>query len=215
MGIVVVSLLVMAFLFAPLTTATLTWKYNATCAVATDDNQAVLKVTVQCVSLESFLAPQSLKVILSNPEGNTVGKEYISVDDLEDGKETVYVDMADGQPKPGPYLLILKTRQDDRILNRTTVTFTGAQLSIEKVTGTYSKYSDGTCDIKKLRITVRNEGDLPAIISKGMVRVGDEEDDFYVRESVMPGEERTINATAQLPYLKGALPDFYDKKYII
>lgn len=109
-----------------------TWSYSLEeCEVVTKDNSAKLKMTVKCVSIESLISPQSLKFILSDPEGNTLDTGYISSDDFVDSKETIYLDMAQGyygQPKPGTYYLVAKSSGD--IIYRDHLTFTGAQLEI-------------------------------------------------------------------------------------
>lgn len=177
---VAVNLLVVAFLFVSCAASEdPTWSYTLTYDIVTDDNQAVLKVTAESSSLLSMIAPRSLKFILSDPERNTVDTGYISKDDLEDDKETIYIDMAKGydQPKPGTYLLVVTSSGD--IIYRTTLTFTGARLEIEKVLCTVPKYSE-SFEIRKLIITVRNTGDLPAIIHDGVLRIGGVEDDFLV-----------------------------------
>jgi len=206
-AIVVVSIFVMVSLPVSYCASdnTLTWSYSLEeCKVVTEDKSSKLKLTVKCASIESMLFPRSLKFILSDPEGNTVDTGYISSDDFVDGKETIYLDMAQGycgQPKPGTYYLVAKTSSGKEIYNDY-LTFTGAKLSIEEIRGWYKKYSDGTCALNKISMKVRNNGDLPAIIYKGRVRAGNEEDDFLLSESVMPGDELTINETIWLAYLE-------------
>lgn len=109
------NLLIVALLFVSCAASeNPTWNYTLTYDIVTDDNQAALKVTAESSSLLSIFAPQNLKFILSDPEGNTVDTGYISKDDLVDYKETIYLDMAKGydQPKPGTYLLVVKSSSD-------------------------------------------------------------------------------------------------------
>jgi hypothetical protein len=113
---------------------------------------------------------KDLKVILSGPEGNTVGKASIAKDNLLDGVESVDVEMGEWRetPKPGVYTLLVFDYAD-RIYYKENLTFKGGDLSITKAEIEF----EGGFTIN-LRLTVLNKGDLPVFTDYCEVKIDDE-----------------------------------------
>ena len=193
---IIVGVLVLLLMIMP-TIATYEVKYSA----ISEDGRAALKVTVRGPA-------ESLEIILSDPDGNTVGRRYIPEEDLVDGVETVEVDMAryGETPKRGTYTLVVKTLYPEEKIYEANPTFKGAKLNITKAEYE-TEYLLGSWDIRKLKLTISNDGDLPAIIDKIVIKAGGKEEDLPILKGISPGEEKTISKTLWISGLeKGKHP---------
>ncbi|ASJ10690.1 hypothetical protein A3L12_04945 [Thermococcus sp. P6] len=136
-AVVIVSVLVVSFsvcIGAGTTTKTVTTTTSTTTEYQVTsytpiakDGAVYLKVTVKG-------EPRSLELLLSNPEGNTVGKDFIPEEDLVDGVESVELQMADygTTPEAGTYTLYIFDFITDEFIYSKNITFEGgAKISIK------------------------------------------------------------------------------------
>ena len=171
--------------------------------ITTEYGIPMLKVTV------TQLFPD-LVVILSNPDGNTVDKDYIFMDDLLDGAESVELRMSEyGElPKPGTYKFFV-TLGGPATIYEGEVTLTAANVNIKKAEfkTTYHR-SLGYSSIDRIILTVTNNGDLPVTFDKLIIRadgIEDEEDltlSGYPLYGVSRGESEEINRSVSISGLK-------------
>lgn len=122
---------------------------------------------------------QDYKIILSDNDGSTTGIVYIKSDDLIDGVETVKVKMNEygKTPKAGTYTLLIKQTLPEKIVYATNATFKGALINIIDTDFLSQKYCYGSCyyTITNVKFTIKNFGDIPAIIDYALIGIGGDE----------------------------------------
>jgi len=164
-----------------------------------ENETACLKVRVEGEPVER------LKVMLSDSEGNTIDFTYVLKDDLIDGIETVYVGMSrGGTPKSGTYILVIKGESSGKIICKETLTFSGVHLSLTDVqlgtfiSGTFEttmfQVEKGKYRIDAVKLLITNDGDLPAVINRAMMVIGDQasESSFIARQGISPKTSKEI-----------------------
>ena len=147
----------------------------------------------------------SLKLMLSNPEGDT-STAYISKDELLDGAEVEKLRMADYRetPKAGTYTLIIKKGLAGDTVYQEELTFNGADVNIEKIkfqTESYEFLGKGV--ITKISLTISNDGDLPAIFDKMVVIIDGDTSEFLFYEELLPKESREVTEPAYISLKEG------------
>lgn len=159
-----------------------------------------------------------LKVILSDPDRNTIDTAYIRDEDLLDGIESVELRMAKyGElPKPGTYKFFVRpygvppnNLPGFYFSTEGEVTLTAANVNIEKAEfKTAYHRSSGYSSIDRVILTVTNDGDLPVTFDKLIIRADgiEEEEDLtlsgYPLYRVSRGESEEINRSVSISGLK-------------
>lgn len=139
-----------------------------------------------------------LKVMLSDPEGATVDKKYVSKEDLFDGVETIKLRMTGfsfGQsPKAGAYTISVVDVLDKQLCTKT-VRFNGGQIEIKEVEFEVKSYEGFFSEkfITGVSIVVVNKGDLPVVVNKAVIEVdGQEKEIPLLQEWIPPNKSKKI-----------------------
>ena len=144
---------------------------------------------------------EDLAIMLTNPEGET-DIEYISKKEMIDNFQSVEVRMCEsGSPPAGTYRLNIKTITPEKVVYKENLKFGGANVEIEDAefetqtsTAAYGT-RPAMYGITYIKITVRNDGDLPiifdeaSIIAEGIELFGGP---IRVSQGVSPGESNVI-----------------------
>ncbi len=175
-----------------------TSEYKISYSPIVDSGTAYLKVRVEGEA-------SSLKLMLSDPEGNT-NTAHISKDELLDGAEVEELRMADygKTPKAGTYMLIIKRAYTGDIVYQEELTFNGADVSVENVefqTKSYEYLDKGA--ITEISLIISNDGDLPAIINKIAIIIDGDMYEIPFYEGVLPKENKEIIRSAYISLRKG------------
>jgi len=153
---------------------------------------------------------KSYRVLLFDPEGESVGYDFISSDDMITGHKTVEVSMTGTgvrNPIPGEYWLIVKESWTDEKVFEAKPVFEGPDVNITNVQfeTDYYDYSGG--HINKVIAQVHNAGDLPAFPDEMKLLVAGEQKDTTIYESLPNGETTIIEDSVFISGLeKGTHP---------
>jgi len=130
-------------------------------------------------------------VIVSDPDGYTIGKKFIPKEDLFDGLEIVNFQMGDYErtPKEGKYTVVLVSSPSRELLYKETRTF-NASLSVHTDILTYPSG-------KYLMMVWENTGDLPIFIQYATMEIKKE----YPKKIVYLWEHKAPPAGSELAIL--------------
>lgn len=104
-------------------------------------------------------------ILVSDPDGKTIGRKFIPKEDLYDGLEFVKFQMGDYErtPKPGNYTAVLVSYPSRELLYKETRTFNVANLSVSVGVKTHhGKYMYAFWD---------NTGDLPIFVQYASIEI--------------------------------------------
>lgn len=139
----------------------------------------------------SFETDRNVELKIIGPDG--VEKDSTIVSPDETGAY-LYIGDFMGTPESGTYKLIVMDLWG-KVFEQE-LTFTGYDVEVVDVSFD-SRYDELLGYIvEKVFITVRNNGDLPTFLSKGLLVLGEETEELYFfSEPLEPGQEKTISAT--------------------
>jgi hypothetical protein len=149
--------------------------------------------------LLTFDITDDVEMRLNDPDGVEVDYQYV-----DQSERLVYMHLAGYgmTPKPGTYELLVTPRWAEEIIFRREFTFQGADLFVAEVEMTWDWRL-----FYEVAIAVENNGDLPAYLAGGAVRIQDEEDSLaYSTTLIMPGEGETITDEVYVKIPSGTYP---------
>lgn len=140
----------------------------------------------------------SYSISLTGPVGTEVGSDYITKDQMADGKQAVWVSMTENRSNisadPGKYSLTVTDTWGNKVHEEES-TYSGASLTVETANLTWKEYEYMPSDLNSVTLTVKNNGDLPGYVIEVVVSINGNGGSSTTEQALIPaGETKTIEA---------------------
>ena len=127
-------------------------------------------------------------LLLLNPDGVEITGSSLHVSEGITGAKLRMTGMYNETPQPGKYTLLVEDFYGNMITSTSITVFEGAKVSITDVSLSRDDYITNT-----LRISLGNDGDLPAYITDVDIWINSEHPDIFADDAViLPGESVSI-----------------------